>query len=67
MAPPRSPSAADAGAHRFIHSELSTGLGVEKLLGDGGGGGGELPDHVGEQQEVVEEKPVQLLIALGFI
>lgn len=53
------------GAHRLIHFELSTGLGAEELLG--AGGCGELSDHVGEQQEVVEEKPMQFLVALGLI
>lgn len=53
------------GTHRFIHFELSTGLGAEELLG--ARGSSELPDQVGEQQEVVEEEPVQLLIALGLV
>lgn len=53
------------GAHRFVHPELSTGLGVEELLV--ARGGGKLPDQVGEQQEVVEEEGVQLLIALGLV
>lgn len=53
------------GTYRFIHFELSSGLGAEELLR--GRGSGELPDQVGEQQEVIEEEPVQLLIALGLI
>lgn len=53
------------GTHRFIHFELSTGLGAEELLE--ARGSSELPDQVGEQQEVVEEEPVQLLIALGLV
>lgn len=58
-------STAGVGAHRFIHFELSTGLGVEEFLR--ARGSRELPDHVGEQQEVVEEKPMQFFIALGLI
>ena len=53
------------GAHRFVHPELSTGLGVEELLV--ARGGGKLPDQVGEQQEVVEEEAIQFFVALGLV
>lgn len=56
---------ATARTYRLIHLELSVGLRAEKLLG--GRGDGELLDHVGEKQEVVEEEPVQLLVALGLV
>lgn len=55
----------DRSAHHFIHLELRAGLGAEELLG--ARGDGKLLDHVGEQQEVVEEEAVQLLIALGLV
>lgn len=51
--------------YRLVHFELSVGLGAEKLLR--ARGDRKLPDHVGEQQEVIEEEPAQLLVALGLV
>lgn len=40
--------------HRFIHFELSIGLGAEEFLR--GGGDSKLLDHIGKKQEVIEEE-----------
>lgn len=44
---------------------MSVGLRAEKFLG--ARGNSKLLDHVGEKQEVIEEEPVQLLVALGLV
>ena len=51
--------------YHFIHFELSVGLRAEKFLR--ARGNSKLLDHVGEKQEVIEEEPVQLLVALGLV
>jgi len=50
--------------HRLVHLELNVVLVAEQLVGPGRG---ELLGGVCEQQEVVEEKRPQLLVALGLV
>lgn len=50
--------------HRFVHFELRVGFGAEQFIR---AGRDKLFNHVGEQEEVIEEEAIQLLTALGLV
>lgn len=50
--------------HHFVHFELGVAFGAEEFIG---AGRDKLFNHVGEQEEVIEEEAVQLLTALGLV
>ena len=50
--------------HHFVHFELGVGLGAEQFIR---AGRDKLFDHVGKQQEVVEQEAIQLLAAICLV
>lgn len=50
--------------HRFIHAILQMGLGTEHFVGSRRA---QWPGDLSQEQEVIKEKAVELLVALGLV